>query len=150
MQIRCPNHKLWLRAMLEGQCARPRVPQRRSNMLVDWHDFVVVETIRFDEEEELPAPSVLEGKQAPAEHEPPSAPREALPQPPPEALSSLPVPPPAEEPQRTGGLAPVRQAPATGKQTPPAPMGTGRTNASAAPHAHPYCCAEQGSHGAHP
>ena len=41
---------------------------RRLNMLVDWHDFVVVETIGFDDEEKLPAPQALDEKAAAEAH----------------------------------------------------------------------------------
>ena len=38
--------------------------ERRANLLVDWHDFVVVETIGFedDDDEALPAPQELSGE----------------------------------------------------------------------------------------
>ena len=56
--------------------------ERRLNMLVDWHDFVVVETISFDDEEALPAPQALENK-APADGAP--TPTGAMVPPPPPA-----------------------------------------------------------------
>lgn len=67
--------------------------------LIDWHDFVVVETIEFfDDENDLPAPATAEQLEAQADDEEmdmedDNAPSSA---PPPPPSSSAPVPPPAE------------------------------------------------------
>jgi len=62
--------------------------ERRANLLIDWHDFVVVETIGFDDDEEaLPAPQELATTPAPAKPVP-----------------AKPVPAPGDDPA-TGGEA---------------------------------------------
>merc|ERR1719253_289514 len=63
--------------------------ERRANLLIDWHDFVVVETIGFeDDEEALPAPQDLselvekeKEKEAAKEKEKEAAAADAAPQP---------------------------------------------------------------------
>ena len=67
-------------------------------MLVDWHDFVVVETISFDEAEELPAPLALGSNM----HTTPTI-SEMVPTPKPPSLVEEANPPPVP----IGGLRPV-------------------------------------------
>jgi splicing factor 3A subunit 1 len=49
--------------------------ERRSQLLVDWHDFIVVETIGFDDDDDntLPAPQVLDTSTTAAAAAPPAA-----------------------------------------------------------------------------
>jgi len=72
--------------------------ERRAQLLVDWHDFVVVETIGFeDEDETLPAPQELEVATGGAETAEPAAGKPGSTQPP-----AAPSEPPAEsEPMET-------------------------------------------------
>ncbi|XP_057455152.1 probable splicing factor 3A subunit 1 [Lotus japonicus] len=61
---RCVNRLEWERSQEQArQKAEDEIEQERIQMaMIDWHDFVVVETIDFadDEDEELPAPMTLE------------------------------------------------------------------------------------------
>lgn len=61
---RCLNRLEWEKSQERArQKAESEIEQERMQMaLIDWHDFVVVETIEFadDEDEELPKPMTLE------------------------------------------------------------------------------------------
>ncbi|XAR54349.1 hypothetical protein NMG60_11029431 [Bertholletia excelsa] len=61
---RCLHRLEWERSQEQArQKAEDEIEQERLQMaMIDWHDFVVVETIDFadDEDEELPAPMTLE------------------------------------------------------------------------------------------
>ncbi|KAI4357688.1 hypothetical protein L6164_001622 [Bauhinia variegata] len=61
---RCANRLEWERSQDQArQKAEDEIEQERIQMaMIDWHDFVVVETIDFadDEDEELPPPMTLE------------------------------------------------------------------------------------------
>lgn len=61
---RCLHRLEWDRSQEQArQKAEDEIEQERMQMaMIDWHDFVVVETIEFadDEEEELPPPMTLE------------------------------------------------------------------------------------------
>ncbi|XAR53547.1 hypothetical protein NMG60_11022147 [Bertholletia excelsa] len=61
---RCLHRLEWERSQEQArQKAEDEIEQERVQMaMIDWHDFVVVETIDFadDEDEELPAPMTLE------------------------------------------------------------------------------------------
>ncbi|KAF7827701.1 putative splicing factor 3A subunit 1 [Senna tora] len=61
---RCVNRLEWERSQEQArQKAEDEIEQERIQMaMIDWHDFVVVETIDFadDEDEELPPPMTLE------------------------------------------------------------------------------------------
>ncbi|XP_008785884.2 probable splicing factor 3A subunit 1 [Phoenix dactylifera] len=61
---RCLHRLEWERSQEQArQKAEDEIEQERQQMaMIDWHDFVVVETIEFadDEDEELPVPMTLE------------------------------------------------------------------------------------------
>ena len=61
---RCVNRLEWERSQEQArQKAEDEIEQERIQMaMIDWHDFVVVETIDFadDEDEELPPPMTIE------------------------------------------------------------------------------------------
>jgi len=74
--------------------------ERRANLLIDWQDFVVVETIGFDDDEEeaLPAPQDLKEAAAaakPAEGQPAAANEQGDAE-----MEELPPPPPPGVPER--------------------------------------------------
>ncbi|XP_024031753.1 probable splicing factor 3A subunit 1 [Morus notabilis] len=61
---RCSNRQLWEQSQEEARAkAENEIEQERIQMaMIDWHDFVVVETIDFadDEDEDLPPPMTQE------------------------------------------------------------------------------------------
>lgn len=61
---RCVHRLEWERSQEQArQKAEDEIEQKRMQMaMIDWHDFVVVETIDFadDEDEDLPPPMTLE------------------------------------------------------------------------------------------
>lgn len=44
--------------------------EREARAVIDWHKFVIVETIDFNEEEEMPAPKKLQAEEAESEEKP--------------------------------------------------------------------------------
>ncbi|KAK7310768.1 hypothetical protein RJT34_08481 [Clitoria ternatea] len=61
---RCVNRLEWEKSQEQArQRAEDEIEQERIQMaMIDWHDFVVVETMDFadDEDEELPPPMTIE------------------------------------------------------------------------------------------
>lgn len=71
--------------------------ERRANLLIDWHDFVVVETIGFDDDEDtLPAPQDLSSTSVPPAKEEAAA-KDAPPKETADASAPPVTPVPAEE-----------------------------------------------------